>query len=80
MWSPVNVLPNSPKIPDMTNRDVFQVNMASINGSLGWKCSYGDFSSVYYPWTSWLWKGVQKQQVSGIQVTTFFGLSNFQNI
>ena len=34
MWSAVSLLPNSPKILDLTNRDVFQLNVCSINGNL----------------------------------------------
>ena len=32
MWSARNLLPNSPKISDLTNRDVFQLNVSCING------------------------------------------------
>ena len=35
MWPAIKVLPNSPKISDLTNRDVFQLNMSRINGNLG---------------------------------------------
>ena len=31
--SAVNVLPNSPKTSDLTNRDVFQLNVSKINGN-----------------------------------------------
>ena len=34
MWSSVNVLPNSRKVSDLTNRDVFQLNVSWINGNL----------------------------------------------
>ena len=32
-WSAVNVLPNSPKISNVTNRDVFQLNGPKNNGN-----------------------------------------------
>ena len=32
MWSLVNVLPNSHKIPNVANTDVFQLSVSSING------------------------------------------------
>ena len=35
MWSSVNVLPKSPKISDLTNRDVFQLNVSLINRKFG---------------------------------------------
>ena len=34
MWSSVNVLPKGRKISDLTNRDVFQLNVSWINGNL----------------------------------------------
>ena len=33
MWSAVNVLLNSPKISDLANSDVFQLNVSWINGN-----------------------------------------------
>ena len=33
IWSAVNVVPNSPKTSDVTNRDVFQLNVSKINGN-----------------------------------------------
>ena len=34
MRSAINVLPNSPKTSDVTNRDIFQLNVSKINGNL----------------------------------------------
>ena len=34
MWSAINVLPNSSEILDLTNRDVFQLNLSWNNGNL----------------------------------------------
>ena len=36
MSSEVNVLTNSPKICDVTNKDVFQLNFYEKNESIGW--------------------------------------------
>ena len=35
MWSPVNLLKNSPKISDLTRRDVSVIDLNDINGKLG---------------------------------------------
>ena len=35
MWSTVNVLPNSAKIPHLNNGDFSEHNMGLINGNLG---------------------------------------------
>ena len=51
-----------------------------INVKLGWKCRHGKFVSVWEPWTRSFAKGVLKRKLSGIQVTTFFGVNNFENI
>ena len=38
------------------------------------------FVSVWDPWTRSFTKGVLKRELSCIQVTTFFGVNNFQNV
>ena len=38
------------------------------------------FVSVWESSTRWFTKGVLKREISGIQVTTTFGVNNFQNI
>ena len=63
------MLKNSPKISDLTKRDVFQLNLPEINRKLAWKCCPAGFSSAWDPLTLWLLKGVLKQELSGIQVT-----------
>ena len=35
MWSPVNLLKHSPKISDLTKRDVSILDLSDINGKLG---------------------------------------------
>ena len=78
MQSTVYLLPNNPKIWDLTERYVFYLNLSRINGKLGKKCCCADFVSVWDPWKHWFPKGILKQKLSAIQVTTFFGVNNFQ--
>ena len=80
MWSFVNVLKKCPKISDLTKTHVSQLNLFDINGNLARRCCLLDFSRACYPLTHSLPKGVLKQELSGIEVTTFFGLNNFRNI
>ena len=80
MWSAVNVLPNFPKIGDMTKADFFPLNLSKTNGEFGWKfCSSGS-SSVWDQWKRLLAKGVLKQELTQIELTTFFNINNFGNI
>ena len=51
-----------------------------INGKLEEKCGYAELLSFWDPWTTWVLKGVTKRKLSDIQVTTLFGVNNFQNI
>ena len=80
MWSAVNVLPNSPKIWHITKRGVFQLNFSWIYRKLGSECYIVSFSSVWYPWTRSFWKAVEKEELSGIEVTTFLWVNKFRNI
>ena len=73
------MLTNSLKISDQTKRDVFQLNFSDINGKLGSKCCCPDFSSVWDPLTQGLWKGVLKQELLSIKVTTLFGINSIGN-
>ena len=34
IWSAVNMLPNSLETSDLTNRDLFQLNVSKINGNI----------------------------------------------
>ena len=43
------------------------------------KCSLAHFCSAWDPFTRLLRKGVLKQDLLCIQVTTFFGVNNFGN-
>ena len=80
MWSAVNELPNSPKISALTKKDVFQLNVFSSNRKLREKRCREDYRNVLDPWTRWFPKVVLKQELSGIQVTIFFGVNNLRNI
>ena len=61
-------------------REKFFNSISCINGNLREKCCRVDFSSVWDPWKRLISKGVIKQDLSGIQVTTFLGPNNLQNI
>ena len=50
------------------------------NVRLGQKSRHEKFVSVSEPWTRWFTKVLLKRELSGIQVTTFFRVNNFQNI
>ena len=74
------MLKNGPTIADRIKGHDTQLNLFDINGKLAKKCCLPDFSSVSDCLAPSLPKGVLKQDDSGIQVTTFFRLNNFQNI
>ena len=74
------MLEKGPKISDTTKRHDTQLYLFDINGKLAWKCYRGDFSIVSGHLTAWLPKGVLKQELTCIQVATFFALNNFQNM
>ena len=80
MWYGVNMLPHSPEISDLTKGDIFGLNFSKINWKLGWKNCSAAFGSVSEPWTRLLEKGVLKQDLPGIEATTFVGANNFRNI
>ena len=80
MLSAINVLTNSCNILDLIQRYVFQLNLSRINRKSGWKWCCAGLGSVWDPWTRWLPEGVLKQELLGIQVSTFFGVNSFQNI
>ena len=74
------MLENDRKISDATKRHDAQLNLFDINKELAEKCDRADFSKVSDHLTRWLPKGLLKQKLSGIQVTIFFGLNNFEVI
>ena len=80
MWSEFNVWPKSPKISNVNKTDVFQLNLSWLNRKLGWQFYWASFSSVWHPWRHWLSKGFVKQNLSDIQVSTFLGVNDSQNI
>ena len=66
MWETVKVLKDSPKISEMTKRDVLQLNLSEINRNLKQKSCRAGFSSAWDPLARWLPKGVLKQELFGI--------------
>ena len=80
MWSVVNLLKDSPKISDLTKRDFSVLDLSDIHGKVAEKHRRAHFSSVLWPLTRWLQKGVLKEDISGIQGNTSFGLNNLRNI
>ena len=76
----VKVLPNSLKISNLTNVDIFQLNLAYINRKLGLKSFATSSSSVWETWTRLPATGVLKQEFTNIKVTTYVGVNNFRNI
>ena len=69
---------NSSNISVLTNTDIFPINLSEINGKLGRRCCAPGFRSVWDSLTCWIPKGVLKQELSLIQVTTYFGVNNFR--
>ena len=59
--SAVTVLKNSPKISDLTMRDVFELNLSLNNETIAKTFSGADFCSIWDPFTRWLPKGVLKR-------------------
>ena len=80
MWSLVNLIKQSPKICDLTKSDVCVLDLSHIHGKVAWEHGSADFSSVFDLLTRWFQKGFLKQELSGIQETTFFAVNNFRNI
>ena len=61
--SGVNVLTNNLKISDVTNADIFQLNLYRIHLKIGKQWCRADFSSDSNPLTRWLPNGVLKQDL-----------------
>ena len=80
MWSAVNVLKDGPTISDPTKRHDTQLTLFDINGNLVYKFCCTEFGGVYHPMTRYRQKDDLKQDHSGIQGTTFFGINNSGNI
>ena len=59
----VNVLTNNLKISDVTNADIFQLNLSGIHWKIGKSWCRADFSSVSNPLTRWLPNGVLEQDL-----------------
>ena len=79
LWEAVKGLKNNPKTSHLTRTDVLQLNLSESNGKLGWKRCRSGFSSVLDPIRRYLPKGVVKEDLSRIQVTTFLGVNNTAN-
>ena len=80
MWLAVNVLKSSPEISDWIKGHDTQLNLFDIKGKVASKFCGTHFSSVSDHLTLWLSKCVLKEELSWIEVTTFFGLITFQNL
>ena len=80
MWWAVNVLKRGPNISDTTKRHARQLILCDINRTIAWSCRRAELRSVLYALTGWFKKGVLKQEFCGLQLTTFFGIKNFQHI
>ena len=80
MWSSINLRKHCPNISDLNKTDVSVPDISDNNGKLEENLGPARFSSVFEPLTRWLQKGVLKQELPGIQETTFFGVNNFRNI
>ena len=75
--SAINVLTNSPKISDATERDVCSRNIPDKNEAISQKSCSAYFSSVWDPLTRWVLKGILKSSVWEIKVTRSFRVNNF---
>ena len=78
MWQTFNELKNLSKTSDLTLTDAFQLNLSEINGNLEWSSCGSSFRSCWDLLTRWLPKSVLKQELPGIQVTTYSGVTNFR--
>ena len=73
MQSAVNMLPNSPKISDLTKRNVSQLNFSKINGKWD-KSAAVEVLAVFG--TRRDLEGCCKTGLSGFEETTFLGVNN----
>ena len=65
-------------ISHLTKVDILQLNFSYVNEKLILKCFSAGSSSVWEPWTRLLSKLVLKEELTGIEVTTFVVVNNFQ--
>ena len=80
MWPAANFLTNSRKILYLIQKDSFQLSLCGNYEKLAYKFVGADFTSALDPWTRSLLKSALEQELLSIQVSTYFGGSNFQNI
>ena len=66
MSSAVNLLANSPKISDLTKRDIFRINLYQNDKTKRQNSFCEDFRSVLEPFPRCLWMGVLKQYLLDI--------------
>ena len=78
--SAVNMLPNGPKISDPSRSHDTHFNFSHINKKLPKKCCRADFRSFSGHLTRWFMKGLLKEDLPNIQVTTFSNLNNFRSL
>ena len=80
MGSPIDPRKHSATITDLNKADVSVIDISDSNGKLEENVRPAHLSTVFDRLTRCLQKGVLKQELSGIQETTFFGVNNFRNI
>ena len=80
MSSVVNMLKNALRISDPSKRHDRHLNLFDMNKKLPQKDCRSDFSSVWDRLTRLFQKSVLKQELSHVQVTTFFGINNCEDV
>ena len=65
MWSPVNLLKGSPKIPDLTKRDLSVLHLSQINGKIGYIYWRYTFEQCFGPVNSLTSKGYSEAGAFG---------------
>ena len=78
-WPAVNVLPNTPKIFHIAQRDFFQLNSFHSDQYIRSRWCHSDFNSVWSRLPCCLGKGLLKLYFSDTYLTTFFGVRSFTN-
>ena len=77
--SAISLITNSPKISDITKRDIFQLHFPHSNEKIWSKCCRVDFSSLSNTLACWLSRGVLKRGPLAIYLTTSLTVRNFGN-
>ena len=74
------MLTNSPKISDITKRNIFQLYFPQSDEKILYECCRADFSCVWEPLASWPWYSVLKWEFLDICLITSFPVRNFEMI